>query len=211
MIEFLRGLKWLEPVVELLRLAVFAGLVALCIAYRLGKPDQRRRRAVLVIGYVALMSAAAGLTQIDAWPFSNWALVHTLRSVEMQSWEIEGADATGHFRVVDPRVLQPLAPEEFGVWILTHGLPPTVADSLLRRAEQGRLAFLRGNFPPNDRFLGPASAPFHFRQRRLWLTAGDVPATPFVAIRIVHLRWNIEERDRRGNASIQRTVMGNGH
>ncbi len=207
MIGFLRGLRWLEPVVELLRLGMFAGLVAFGIAYLVAPPERRRRRALLVIGYVGIMSAAAGLSQIDAWPFANWALVHTMRGEEINSWEIEATDGTGRVWTVDPRVLQPLAPEEFGVWVLTHGLPSSVAGHLLGRAERGRQDFLGGAFPPNDRFIGAASAPFHFRQRRLWLSVTDVPQTPFVSISIVRLHWNIEERERLGGQAIQRASM----
>ena len=205
--EFLRSLSWLLPIVELLRLATFAIFVILGLAYRFAAPELRRRRAGMLISYVAFASAAAGLTQIDAWPFSNWALVHTLRGEEMRSWEIEAQDASGRWWTVDPRVLQPLAPEEFGVWMFTHGLPPSVASFVLERAERGRVAFLRKEFPSNDRFLGAASAPFHFRQRRLWMTRSDVPSTPFVAARIVRLRWNIEEHERRGAAAIHRDAM----
>lgn len=209
--EIFRALKWLEPVVELSRLGCFAVFVALALwhlrAVRVGEPDRVVRfRARMLIAFVIVVSTVAGVTQIEAWPFSNWTLVHTYRSRAMTSWAIEGFDANGHTSEIDPRVLQPLQPEEFGAWTLTHleRLTPDDRELVLRflldRGNTQRARFLAGHFPANDYLLGDLSAPAHFAMRRVWRTPSDVPPGPFVAVRIVRLRWDTEGRDRNSGA-----------
>ena len=188
----------LLPYLEIARLLTFAILVVLVI--------QRRTRLIIV--YVALVAAAAGITQIESWPFANWALVHTLRWPQMRSWEIEARDTSGRWWAVDPRVLQPVAPEEFGSWMFrnVHSLDAAHRAQLMRfvlgRAEAGRRA---KRFPPNDLLVGELSAPFHFRQRRLW--QGGAPPLPFVEARIVELSWNIEVRARKPDEVYRRVLL----
>jgi hypothetical protein len=200
------------PVLEIGRLACFATFVILAIRCARSTPATERKRVFHLILFTAAAAIAVGVTQVEAWPFTNWALVHTIRSPQMRSWEMEALDATGRAWTVDPRILQPVAPEEFGSWMFREmdGLSGPQRDELLRfvleRSERGRLAFLAGRFPPNDRFLGEASAPFHFRQRRLWQRTQDVPTTPFVALRIWESNWDIEVRDRDAS-SVTRHVI----
>src|SRR5205085_2927002 len=106
-------------------LGIFASLVGLAAwhwqAIRThASDDVIRFRVRVLIAFVVVLSLAVGLTQIEAWPITNWALVHTYRSQQMTSWEIEGIDASGAAVEVDPRVLQPLQTEEFGSWALAH-------------------------------------------------------------------------------------------
>ena len=188
----------LLPYLEIARLLSFAILVVLVI--------QRRTRLIIV--YVAVVATAVGITQIEAWPFANWALVHTLRSPQMRSWEIEARDASGRWWAVDPRVLQPVAPEEFGSWMFRNVDSMDAAQRaqlmrfLLARAEAGRRA---KRFPPNDRIVGELSAPFHFRQRRLW--QHGAPPSPFVEARIVELSWNVEVRARKPDQVYRRVLL----
>jgi hypothetical protein len=206
------NLRHLLPYVEIARLVCFATFVALAIRCRRAPGD--RRRVVQLIAFLALAALGVGVTQVEAWPFTNWALVHTLRSPQMRSWEIAARDATGRTWAVDPRVLQPLSPEEFGSWMfreldaMNDAQRAQLTHFLLVRAERGRRAFLEGHFPPNDRILGELSAPFHFRQRRLWQSPKDVPATPFTSASIVELSWNIDARERDGGPIVSRTLVG---
>jgi hypothetical protein len=199
-LTFLRSLKWLEPWVEMARLGGFVTFVSLAL-WTFRRPDDRRR-ATIFIGFVLIACAAAGVTQVEAWPFTTWALVHHVRSPEMTSWEMQACDETGRFFDVDPRVLQPMQPEEFGAWLFAHRERLSneererVLDELLQRAEEGRRQFLKGRFPPNDWLFGNLSAPAHFRARRLWHTAADVPQGPFMRLRIVGLHWDVDERER---------------
>jgi hypothetical protein len=200
------------PFLEIARLACFTTFVILAIRCSRSTPSNERKRVVHLIAFAATVAIAVGVTQVEAWPFTNWALVHTVRSPELRSWELEAVDSTGRAWIVDPRVLQPVSPEEFGSWMFREmdGLSAPERDELLRfvleRSEQGRLAFLAGHFPPNDRLLGEASAPFHFRQRRLWQRPADVPTTPFVTLRIRESEWNIDALDRDGSSMTRRVI-----
>jgi hypothetical protein len=213
----LRQLSWLEPVVELMRLACFSLLVALVLWHLHGVLThvadlQLRRRARTIIWFVLIVSAAVALVQVEAWPFTTWALVHTHRSPEMVSWKLEGSSQDGRIYEIDPRILQPMQAEEFGAWMLPRieHLSLQQRDELLRfvlvRANEQRTLFLHGEFPPNDRYLGEASAPAHFRMRRIWRTPADVPARPFVGVKVWKLSWNTEQR-RLDDAAVVRTLL----
>ena len=68
----LRGLAWLQPPLEVVRLGVFMLFVVLGLfAWRRGRAAADR-----LIAYVLAVSLAVGLSQQESWPFSNWALVH---------------------------------------------------------------------------------------------------------------------------------------
>jgi hypothetical protein len=200
MLEALPGQPWLRPALDLARLAVFACFVALGLA---AARRPRRERADRLIAYVLVVSVAVGFTQIESWPFTNWALVHSLAPARMSSWEIEGVDASGRAWLVDARVLQPLAPEEFGSWMFAR-LPGMTDDArarlgrfLLERAEAGRQRLVAGRaVGGNERILGPLAAPFHFQQKPVWHGAADVPGGPFVAVRVRVLEWDVEARRR---------------
>jgi hypothetical protein len=202
--ELLRQLRWLEPAVDVARLGifvVFAGL-GLAVARKAWGDVAARRRAVnRQILYVLAVTAAVGLVQVESWPFTTWALVHGTSPPRMRSWEIEGLDVQGRGYPIDPAVFQPLAPVELGARFLsrTRGLPPdaqvAVARFVLERAERARSRFLAGRrFAPNEWLLGPLALPYVFRQPALWRLPGDVPATPFVGLRIWLLEWDVRER-----------------
>jgi len=154
-----------------------------------------------MLGYVLVVTSLVCVTQIESWPFTNWALVHNLAPTAMGSWFLEGLDAGGRAYRIDGRVLQPMGPEEFGTALIPklHKLGPAqreqVAGFLLQRAELARLRLREGRgFAANEWLLGRLAAPFHFHQDRLWRTAADVPASSFVGLRIWQLKWNVEER-----------------
>jgi len=207
MMETLSGLPWLRPALDVARLLVFAAFVALGVAVA-RRPD--RGRVDRLVAYVLAVSLAVGLTQVEAWPFTNWALVHGLAPARMSSWEIEGIDAAGRAWPVDPRVLQPLAPEEFGSWMFAR-VPRLPDDArarvglfLLERAEAGRRRLLGGEaVGGNELLLGPLAAPFHFQQKPVWQGPADVPAAPFVAVRVQVLEWDVEAR-RRDESAVER-------
>jgi hypothetical protein len=200
---FLREFRWLEPVVDLLRLAAFAGVVALGLltAWRLRRGAVNPRMVDPFLLYVLAISTAVGLVQIESWPFTTWALIHNISPKQVRTWEIVGLDAAGRGYAIDPRVLQPMAPEEFGAWLFSRFgqlAPPaqtSVARFVIERAESGRQRVRRGEpVAVNDRLLGPLSAPYHFQPPLVWRSPADVPATPFVGLQLWVLQWNVEER-----------------
>jgi hypothetical protein len=202
--ELLRQFRWLEPAVDVARLGVFATFVGLGLAVALrgeGDPAARRRAVSHLVLYVLGVTVAVGLVQVESWPFTTWALVHGVSPARMRSWELEGLDGQGRGYPIDPAVFQPLAPVELGARLLsrTRALPPegqvSVARFVLERAERARSRFRAGRrFAPNEWVLGPLALPYVFRQPRLWRSPADVPDTPFVALRIWVLEWDVRER-----------------
>lgn len=216
---FFKQFAWLEPVVELARLGIFLLFVALVVhsivSLKGRRPEKARRRAAqALVGFVAVVTSLVGFIQIDAWPFTNWALVHSLRASTIRSWEMEAADESGRLWTVDPRVLQPIAPEEFGQCLRALSRMQAsdrlaVLRFLYERAETARRAVFAGQkFPPNDWLLGPLSAPYHFTARRLWNRPADVPAGPFVSLRLTFLDWDVYERRRDGDRAVRKTLIG---
>jgi hypothetical protein len=203
---------WLRPALDVLRLLLFCGFVALGLFAR--KRAAERRAADPLLAYTLAVSLAVGISQIEAWPFSNWALVHGLAPARMASWQIEGIDASGRAWPVDARVLQPLAPEEFGAWMFARvpGLPAEsrarLGRFLLDRAEAGRRRLREGRqVGTNEAVLGPLAAPFHFQQRRVWHAPDDVPAIPFAAVVVSVLEWDVGERRRDDSRVTRRTYL----
>jgi hypothetical protein len=200
--ELLRSLKWMEPAVEVVRLGCFALFLALgLMAARAATPAERRRRADALIAYVLGITALVGLVQQESWPFTNWALVSYPPSRRMSSLEVQAADAAGRTSVVDLRVLQPVPPEDFAVWLkarlphLDAAARASLGRFLLERAEGGRRRLLAGErVAPNQWILGRADAPYHFHDAKTWVDATQVTADPFTRVRAYFLEWDVEER-----------------
>jgi hypothetical protein len=183
----------------LMRSGAFVAMVIIGLSLRWPGSRLNVRRSRLFILYVLVASAVAGFTQIEAWPFSNWALVHTIQRPDLDRWELVGIDANGGGHRIDERVLEPFAPEEFHTWLRIHffRMDPEgrqrIADFIVRRAEQARVRFLAtGHVETIDRYLGPLTAPRHFHRGAIWRTSADVPNAPFVRLMIVRAFWDIE-------------------
>jgi len=208
--EFLRGFKYLEPAVDVARLGVFALFVVLgLLAAR--RPDSRAVNRFIL--YALAVSCAVGLVQVESWPFTTWALVNHGAPQRIVSLELEGLDAGGRGFVVDLRVLQPLAPEEFATWLkfnlprLTPAARASLGRFLLQRAEEGRQRLVSGRrVAPNQWLLGPLDAPYHFHDAKTWTSAAQVPPTPFVGLRAWFLDWDVEERFR-DPARVERRLL----
>lgn len=188
-----------ELIKTVIRFGLFAGFVALGLFVQRRDGTPRRRVVMTLIIYTLLVSAAVGFSQIEGWPFSNWALVHTLRDPSMDRWELVGVDDKGRRFLIDMRVLEPFAPEEFHTWLRIHFLRldararQAVAADILRRAEAGRIRFLdTGVVGTNERVLGPLTAPRHFHRAAVWSKPSDVPSTPFRRLQLQLASWDIE-------------------
>jgi hypothetical protein len=204
---FLRSLPWLQPALDVARLLVFAAFVALVVragrASAAGDPSAARRWADRLIVFVMAVSCAVGVSQVESWPFSNWALVHGLASPRGAALEMEGLDGAGRSWRVDFRALQPLAPEEFASWLsanearLTEPSKAAVGRFLLGQAEAARVrARAGGAVGADDRLLGRLSAPHHFHLDPAlgWPRREAVPPAPFTSLRLWRLEWDVEER-----------------
>ena len=202
MTEFLRQFRWMEPVVDLLRLGVFTGFVALGLvtAWRLRRGAGPRAVDPFLL-YVLAASIGVGLVQVESWPFTTWALIHNMSPKRARTWEMVGLDGAGRGYLIDPRIFQPMAPEEFGAWLFSRfrQLSPSgqadIARFILERAESSRQRVIRGEpVGTNNSLLGPLSAPYHFQPFLVWRSPVDVPSGPFAALQLWELEWNVEER-----------------
>ncbi|HSP16204.1 MAG TPA: hypothetical protein VLV78_15765 [Thermoanaerobaculia bacterium] len=197
----------LEILKTLLRTGIFAGFVAIGLLAMWNAGRLHKTLVRVLIAYVIAVSLAVGFTQIEAWPFTHWALVHTLRDPAMDRWDLVGVDATGRDFLIDPRVFEPFAFEEFHTWLRIYFFKldadgrQKVAGFMIRRAEAARRRFMAtGRVGAIDRILGPLTAPRHFCRARVWRTPADLPRTPFVRLKILLTSWNIEEAEARPSA-----------
>jgi hypothetical protein len=206
---------------EWARLACFVVFVVLVVRARQPagpttpeRIERRRRRIDALLAYALAVSLAVGFTQRESWPFTNWALVHNLCPPAVTRWlEIEIVDEAGSGHVPDPVIWQPLAMEELASWMgrYFHRLDAAGQESVVRfllsRAEVARDRLVREeSIDRNAAWLGPLAAPYHFLRARIWRTAADVPSTPFSAIRIWALAWNVEDR-RKDPSRVSRRVV----
>ena len=108
---------------------------------------------------------------------------------------------------VDYRAWEPFTHEELLTWLMLdfQALAGPGRDSvgafLLARAEAARVAVRAGKGPgPVSRRLGVLTAPSHLLFARIWRRPEDVPAAPFVSVRVYRESWSIEERAREPRA-----------
>lgn len=195
--------------VDLARLSIF--LVFITLGVRAGVKRTRRTVDHLLV-FSLVISFAVGVVQIESWPFSNWALVWARAPSTAISWELTALDEAGVEYRVDPRVLQPLANEDFGNWLLgtfekaSEQEKNEVAAHVLERAEHGREQFLRsGRVGSDSRWLGPLAAPRHFVPAPDWTGPNSVPDSRFVTLRFFRLEWDVARRA--GDSSALKRVL----
>ena len=145
------------------------------------------------------MSALAGASQRELWPFANWRLMPGVTAADVRIAALVCADSAGRNRPVDHRAWAPLTEEELLSWLrgpFTR-LEPSARDSataaLLRMAESARER-ARGGLGVAERpsILGPLAASSHLRHPSRWTGPGDTPAEPCAALRLVERRWNVD-------------------
>ena len=196
----------LHPLVgtkEIIRLSIFLVFVVLGLSIWRASGNGRHRAILRLITYVVVVTCIVGFTQIESWPFTNWALVHSMRRTKMNRWELIGLDNRGRGYEIDPRVVEPMGMEELDTWMrhdflqIDPGGQKSVADWIVGRAEEARLRFLKtGSIGTDGWILGPLAAPHHFTRGRVWNTSRDVPPDPFAKLQIWFSEWDVEERAR---------------
>lgn len=213
--DLLRGLKWMEPAVDVCRLGLFLVFVTLgLLAARTARTAAARRRADALLIHVLLVTGVVGVVQQEAWPFAQWALVSGISPGRMRSLEVQGFDAAGRGYVVDLRVLQPLSPEDFASWLYANvgvmgpSARERLARFLLQRAEEGRQRLRRGQrVAPNQWLLGGLAAPYHFHDAKIWRSPAQVPETPFTGVQASFIEWDVEERFRHPGRTTRRLLF----
>jgi hypothetical protein len=196
-------------VTDLAGALAFALVLALAaitaMAERGGDRHRIRRWRQRVIGYVVGLTALAGVSGRDAWPFSAWALMTgtPTRAIGVATpvLQLVAVSAEGREYRVDVRAVEPFSFEELRGWLRDQffALPPAERDSaaryLLARLNAAR-ARVRVGDPPGTqgRWLGPLRAPFHSLHPAWWTRPDDVPSEPFVSLRVYREWWDAAER-----------------
>lgn len=183
---------------HLVKLSVL--LAFLVIGFRIPflRDVQRRRRGInTLLGFVLVVSAAVGLAQRDAWPFTNYYLVAWLSSDDqvIEKGELRGLDAGGREWPIDPLAWAPVTPLTLQVWFtrVFMALPPARQDAtlafLLERAESSRRRLAQGQWIGPQRLLGPLAAPD-------WLLFKRPTAIPppYVGVRAYWVAWRPNEK-----------------
>jgi hypothetical protein len=190
--------------VALIRGALFAAFVVLGITTWLPRRPwrERRSRASRFITFFAAVSLAVGITGRESWPFTTWRLVGGHSPTLVTNYDFEVVSADGRALRLDPRVWQPASDNEIlDGWLAWH-IDQSSAEErnelarfVLDRAERARQSLRAGgNVGVNGWLLGPLAAPYSYQRRPLWHSAGDVPDTPFVEVRLVREQWDVRAR-----------------
>jgi hypothetical protein len=194
---------------NLVAAAAYAGMVlaagAVAVAERRGQHRALRKARHFLIAWVVGATLLAGLSQRDLWPLSSWSLMTRAPTRRMGEHPIYlrllAVDDSGREYPIDYRAVEPFAIEELMAWMRAYflELPPASQDSaasyLLGRVNVARARVRAGEDPgTQSRWLGPLRAPFHSLHPKQWTSAGSVPSTPFVGLRLYGETWDLEER-----------------
>jgi hypothetical protein len=181
----------MSQVLRLLLVVLFVGLGLVLSRLRTG--EARRRGRDLFIAFVLGTSAAVGLTQKDAWPFSSYPLLaeDATRAEILERVVVRAIDTRGREEDVDPMAWSPLPATKIADWIrvvyptLSPGQRRNAERFLLERAESSRRSSRAGLVLGPGRWLGPAAAPHRVAQR----PAAPAGPEPLVALRAYVVRW----------------------
>ena len=185
----------------------FLCFLALAVVAAARSTDLARRNAVrFLILFVVLVSTGAAVTRHDFWPFSHWRMMPIVAPTTVgpsgaHRLRLVGVTAAGVEYRVDPRAWEPLSDDELSAWLYNRfpGLQPQlqarVGAHLLAAANAGRAATRAGGSPGYfARVFGPLTAPSHYLHAKFWMRPEDVPAEPFVELRLYVEQWEIEAR-----------------
>lgn len=203
---------------DLVAVAGFVALVVLglWVAVRTvpSPADDRPPRALHALLSVALlMTALAGATQRELWPFATWKLMAHVTAADVSTVALVCADESGRSFAIDHRAWSPLTEEELSAWIggpflrLDASRQDSARRFLLRRAEEARLR-ARGGENPAARAspLGRFAAASHLLHPARWSTVESTAASPCAALRLVTRSWNVVERAG-GDASVRESLI----
>jgi hypothetical protein len=170
-------------------LGILGGLIVIRFART---PALRRKAILLVITYIVATHLVIGVTQKDAWPVTNYCLMHgnaDLRHGELYRYAFVGIDRSGREWQVDPYAWRGLSDWHLQLWFYINFEKLPAADQrealafLYQLAEQQRMRFAAGRTSPS--WLGPLSAP------QWWLFPRhlSVPPESYRALRVYKDTW----------------------
>lgn len=172
---------------ELLRLMTFLMFLLLGIAVARERGSRRRRLINRFLVYVMGVSAFAGFSQIDDWPFSQYTLAAYLAQTSRAVCQTDfvGADARGAEFPVDPMAWSPVYSSALQYWFemryksLSRPQQDEIMRFLLTKAEASRQRARQGKWLGFERHLGPMACGYWWLLPR----ATRFGPTPYVALR----------------------------
>jgi hypothetical protein len=183
---------------EIARLLSFLLFLALGIRVARASGTARRRAVVAFAGYVVAINAAAGVTQIDNWPFtSNTLAVGRMRGDDRPlTWlAFRGVDRDGREWKLDPQSFSPVFDSILQYWLtsrfslLDDDGRRVSARFLVAKANEARARLTAGKRIGFERFLGPFAAGYWWRLPRVQ----EAPEGEFLSIRVYRLEYTLGE------------------
>lgn len=181
--------------IAVLQTAAFVALIALCARVALARSvDARRKRVLHLAAYIIVAHFAIGITQKDAWPITNYRLMHGIAGPagELSLFTFYGVDAGGREWRIDPYAWKSTSNWHLHFWFwinFTRTLTPAQQQQalawLFRLAEQQRASLAKGDTSISP--LGVASAP----EWCMFQRQTTVPAQPYRAFRVYLETFNI--------------------
>ena len=188
----------IEPALpQLGKLASFLLFLALGVRLARASGPARRRAVVLFIAYVIAINFAAGITQIENWPFtSNTLAVGRMRDDHPLTWmDFRGVDRDGREWPLDPQSFTPVFDSILQFWLASRY--PLLDDDgrrmserfLVAKANEARARLVAGRRIGFERLLGPLACGYWWRLPRV----REAPDAAYGSIRVYLLEYTLSE------------------
>jgi len=174
-------------VIMAIEFAGFVLLLLLCARVPLAHSKESRRRRILQLaGYIIVAHLAIGLTQKDAWPITNYRLMHGLAppTGELSLFGLYGIDGNGREWRIDPYAWRSISHWHLHFWLWQNFKKLAPAQQQLALAWLYGLAeSQRAELAAGHRSISPLGL---FSAPEWWLYERQisVPAQPYRALRL---------------------------
>ena len=205
--------------VAIVQLGGFVLLIVFCARVALTRDPQSRRKRILELAtYVVVAHIAIGVTQRDAWPITNYRLLHGRANLdgELSLFRFYGVDSNGREWRIDPYAWRSISEWHLHFWfwiVYARRLAPAQRQEalawLFELAEKDRARLAGGDTSISP--LGPLSAPeWWLFQRQV-----KVPPQPYRAFRVYLETFNVagaiaeaRQPDSQMRDHLERKLMG---
>jgi hypothetical protein len=112
-----------NPFTLVAQILTFVLFIALCARIRLARSSEtKRRRVIELASYIVVVHLAVGVTQKDAWPITNYCLMHGLAPPQGEIWRFSfyGVDQNGREWRVDPYAWRSISDWHLQYWFFIH-------------------------------------------------------------------------------------------
>jgi hypothetical protein len=187
---------------ELLRLGVFLLFLGFAVRVAVARPLVRRARVNALLLYVLCVTAAAGLTQRDSWPFAAQRIFyHSFPAGHVfQRWTLQVVDAAGRECEVDSHFASPVTLMVLLEWLerdypqLSEPQQQRVMRFLFVRAREAGERAAHGRDPAVTRVLDSLAPPAHWALYTLYASDDFRRCVPYAGLRLYRDVWRPSER-----------------